>query len=95
MGHKGCGSGAASLARPGCGFGKANAFPKRGPLVDLPAALPIESLTPLGSSLWKREPVADTFELLMGSVSRIPVAAKPLIASLLPWEGGGAVGDGG
>ena len=48
-GAKGCGSGAASLARPGCGFGKAAAFPKRGREVDPPAALPTESLTPLGS----------------------------------------------
>ena len=47
-GAKGCGSGAASLARPGCGFGKAAAFPKRGREVDPPAALPTESLTPLG-----------------------------------------------
>ena len=39
-GAKGCGSGAASLARPGCGFGKAGAFPKRGREVDQPAALP-------------------------------------------------------
>ena len=36
MGHKGCGSGAASLARPGCGFGKADAFPKRGREVQWP-----------------------------------------------------------
>ena len=48
-GAKGCGSGTASLARPGCGFGKAAAFPKRGHKVGLPAALPTESLTPLGS----------------------------------------------
>ena len=48
-GAKGCGSGAASLARPGCGFGKADAFPKRGREVDQPAALSTESLTPVGS----------------------------------------------
>ena len=44
MGHKGCGSGAASLARPGCGFGKAVAFPKRGREVGQPAALPSANL---------------------------------------------------
>ena len=44
MGRKGCGSGAASLARPGCGFGKADAFPKRGREVGYPAALPTANL---------------------------------------------------
>ena len=43
-GAKGCGSGAASLARPGCGFGKAVAFPKRGREVGQPAALPSANL---------------------------------------------------
>ena len=43
-GAKGCGSGAASLARPGCGFAKADAFPKRGHKVGQPAALPIANL---------------------------------------------------
>ncbi len=54
-GAKGCGSGAASLARPVCSFGKADAFPKRGREVDQPAALPTANLRRLRRHLLPKE----------------------------------------
>lgn len=56
---------------------------------------PSPSLSPVGSSLLGREPAAESFSHYEGRVIRIPSAAKPLLVSLLPWEGGGCEADGG
>ena len=54
-GAKGCGSGTASLARPGCGLGKVDAFPKRGRKVDLPAALSLANLRAFGAASFPKK----------------------------------------
>ena len=57
-GAKGCGSGAASLARPGCSFGKADALPKRGREVQWPpkAANPPTAPASTSAARLKRAP---------------------------------------
>ena len=59
----------------------------QGHKVDQPAALPTESLTPVGSSLWKREPCTASFSWFVVTVIRLLSAVKPLPVSLLPREG--------
>ena len=43
----------------------------------------------------RKEPRAEALARLVVRVFRIPIAAQPLLDSLLPWEGGGCEADGG
>ena len=56
---------------------------------------PSANLSPVGSSFPRKEPRAESFSRFRVRVVRNPTAAEPLSVSLLPREGGGAVGDGG
>ena len=47
----------------------------------------------MGSSFPRKEPHAESIERYGGRVIRIPIAAKPLMVSLLPREGEGPAED--